>query len=50
MAAKREVVLMWKKATQQHRCLENKLVQVADMRQQLFDLSGWWHMSMFPNV
>ncbi len=30
MAAEREDVLLWKKANQQHMCLENKLVQVAD--------------------
>ncbi len=40
LAAKHEVVFLCSNANQQHRCLENKLVQIADTRSQYFDLSG----------
>jgi hypothetical protein len=44
MAAKHEAVLLWKKTNQQQRCLENKLVQRADVRQfsEFADVSLWF--------
>ncbi len=46
MATKHEVVLLGRKQTSSKRYLENKLVQIADMRSHYFDFCGQWHTIM----